>query len=271
MKVAAQVLLIVFFIILFFVGLISTTFKFQLLDYNFWQNAFQKHNVYQNLAVVSRNSFESQIAKEGGNKNDVKVLTDLITEENAKDVVNHNLRNLLNFTNGKSYQINVYLPVDKVPRSLLPKNISGVKTEMPITDLLTKFNFQDWQKLPWQDLSNLGKISYYFFIGTISLLLLIFILLILLVENGARFIGLGTVFVLSGGFTFFLINIVANINKVLTQGVVQGSSIMSVVVGTIMPPILNEMISSWQILGVILLIAGVTLFFIKKPGYNNPE
>lgn len=271
MKVAAQVLLIIFFIILFFVGLSSAAFKFQLLDYNFWQNTFQKHNVYQNLAIVSRNSFESQIAKEGGNKNDIKILTDLITEENSRDVVNHNLRNLLSFANGASTQINVYLPIDKVPKSLLPKSISGIKTEMPLTDLLTRFNFQDWQKLPWQDLSNVGKISYYLFVGTVSLLLLISVLLILLVEKKARFIGLGIAFVLSGGFTFFLVSIIANMNQILSKDVVQESSILSVVVGTVIPPIVTEMISSWQILGIILIAVGVALFLIKKPSYNSSK
>ena len=271
MKVAAQVLLIIFFIILFFVGITSATFKFQLLDYNFWQNTFQKHDVYQNLAVVSRNSFESQIAKEGGNKNDIKILTDLITEENAKDIVDRNLRNFLNFANGKVSQINIYLPVDKVPKSLLPKNITGMKTEMPITDLLTKFNFQDWQKLPWQDLSNMGKISYYLFVGTVSLLFLILVLLILLVEKGARFIGLGIAFVLSGGLTFFLVSIVANMNQILSKGVVQESLILSVVVGTVIPPVIIEAISTWQILGIISIAIGLALFFIKKPSYNSSK
>lgn len=271
MKVAAQVLLIIFFVILFFVGLVSSTFKFQLLDYNFWQSTFQKNNVYQNLAAVSKNSFESQIAKEGGNKNDVKILTDLISEENAKDVVDHNIWNFLNFANGQSSQINIYLPIDKVPKNLLPKSISGVKTEMPLPDLLAKFNFQDWQNLPWQELFYLGEITQYFFVGTIALLTLIGILLILLTEKGLRFIGLGIAFILSGSFTFLLVNITANINKVISGGVTSKSSIASVITGTMIPPVISEVIYLWQTIAVVLFAIGSALFFIKKPGYNNPK
>lgn len=271
MKVAAQVLLIVFFVILFFVGLVSTAFKFQLLDYNFWQGTFRKYDVYQNLAVVSKDSFESQIAKEGGNKNDIKILTDLISEENAKDIVDRNLWNLLSFANGKSSQINIYLPVDKVPKSLLPKNISSMKSEMSLPDLLTKFNFRDWQNLPWQELSYLGKTINYFFVGTISLLFLILILLILLVKKGSRFTGLGIAFVLSGGFSFLLVNIASNISKVLSSGLTSKSSIASVIAGIVIPPVVTEVIYLWQILATVLFAVGAVLFFIKKPGYNNPR
>ena len=271
MKILAQVLLVIFFVILFFVGLVSTAFKFQLLDYNFWQSTFQKNDVYQNLAVVSKDSFESQIAKEGGNKNDIKILTDLISKENAKDVVDRNLWNFLSFANGKSSQINVYLPVDKVPNSLLPKNISGLKTEMSLPDLFTKFYFQDWQNLPWQKLSYLGATTHYFFVGTILFLLLILILLILLTEKGSRFIGIGIAFVLSGSFTFLLVNIAANINGAISGGLTDKSSITSVISGTMIPPIITEMIYLWQSISIVLLVIGAVLLFIKKPGYNSPK
>jgi hypothetical protein len=271
MKVAAQVLLVIFFVILFFVGLISSAFKFQLLDYNFWQSTFQKNDVYQNLAVVSKDSFESQIAKEGGNKNDIKILTDLISKENAKDVVDRNIWNFLSFANGKSSQINIYLPVDKVPKSLLPKNISSMKPEISLSDLFTKFNFQNWQNLPWQELSYLGITTQYFFFGTVSLLSLIMILLILLTEKGSRFIGLGIAFVLSGSFTFLLVNISASISKAISGGLTNKSSIASVIAGVIIPPVVTEVIYLWQILATVLFAIGAALFFIKKPRYNNPK
>lgn len=269
MKVAAQVLLVIFFIILFFVGLASASFKFQLLDYGFWKNTFEKHNVYQNLAVVSKNSFESQIAKEGGNKNDVKILTDLITPENAKNTVEKNLYNFLSFVNGKSNQLNVYLPVDRVPANLLPKNITGDKTIMPITDFLAKFNFQNSQSLPLKELSQTGMVGYYLFIVTASLFLLILILLILLVEKGARFIALGIAFALSGATTYLLVNVISNVNMVLSKELISNTSITTVIAGTMLPPVIGEIVSTWQIVGIILFLIGLVLFFVRKPGYNK--
>lgn len=271
MKTAAQVLLSIFFAIIFFVVLISSAFKFQLLDYDFWQKTFQKHNVYQNLALVTKNSFEVQIAKDGGNKDDVKVLTDLITKENAKDVVDRNIKNFLSFMNGNSSQINIYIPVDRVPKNLLPKNISGMKTEMSLPDLLTKFNFQDWQKLPWQELSNVGTTVNYLFFGSVFLLVIIFISLILLVKRRSRFIGLGIAFVLSGSFAFFLMNLASTLNIFLSNKLTQESSIAPVILGVVAPPVISEVTSYWKILSITLLIVGLALFFVKKPGYNNPR
>ena len=271
MKVAAQTLLVVFFVLFFFVGLISATFKFQLLSYNFWQNTFEKHSVYQNLAVVSKNSFDSQVAKEGGNKNDVKILTDLITPENAKDTIDNNLRNFLSFANGKSSQLNVYLPVDKVPKNLLPKNITGDKTIMPVTDLLTKFNFQNSQNLPLEELSHVGTTVYYLFIATAFLFLLVITLLILLVDKGSGFVGLGIAFIVSGGLTFLLSNVAAGLNTVLIRDLTASTSIVAVVAGTMFPPVITEILPTWKILGIVLFFLGFVLFFIKKPSYNKSK
>jgi hypothetical protein len=271
MKIAAQILLIIFFVILFFVELVSATFKFELLNYNFWKVTFQKHNVYQNLADVSKTSFESQIDKEGGNKNDVKILTDLITPDNAKDVVDKNLQNLLDFTNGGSSQIIVYLPIDKIPKNLLPQNIAGVKSEMTVSDLLTKFNFQDWQNLPFQNLFNIGKYICYLFIIAAFLLLLVLVLLILLIERGKRFISLGVAFVLSGSLAFFLADVVTNLNGTFSRGLADNSSITLIILGVIFSPAVAEMVFVWKILGLTILILGFGLFFVKKPTYNSSK
>jgi heme exporter protein D len=270
-KIAAQILLIIFFVIVFFAGLVSATLKFQLLNFNFWEAAFQKHNVYQNLANVSKTSFETQVNKEGGNKNDVKILTDLITTENAKDVVDRNLKNFLNFANGEAPQIIVYLPIDKAPKNLLPANIAGVKSEMTISDLLTKFNFQDWQNLPYQNLFNIGKYAFYVFVSAALLLLLVSVLLILVVEEENRFISLGIAFVLSSGVTFFLVGVATNLNVLFSKSLVENPSIALIILGTIFSPVVTEMAFVWKILGLVILVLGFALFFVKKPTYNNSK
>jgi len=271
MKAAAQVLLTILFVILFFVGLITASFKFQLLNYNFWNATFQKHNVYQNLAVVSKEAFEQQISKEGGNKNDVKILTDLITQENVKETVERNLKNILSFANGEVSQMNVYLPIDKVPKNLLSKSIAGLKTEMTLQELLTKFNYQDLEYLNLEDVATTGQFMFYLFIGVSIFLLLILILLTLLVKSGARFVAIGTTFILSGGLTLFAVSAVVGINTVVSTELINNTSIAAVIAGTMIPPIITEVFYLWQIIGFIMLPLGVALFFIKKPKYNNPK
>lgn len=271
MKIAAQVLLVIFFVILFFVGLISATFKFGILNYNFWENSFQKYNVYQNLADVSKTSFESQIDKEGGSKGDIKILTDLITSENVKDVVDKNLQNFLDFANGLSSQIIIYLPVDKIPQNMLPKSLSVVKTEIPLSELLVKFNFQDWQNLPLQNLFNIGKYVCYFFVGSSLLLLSTLVFLVLLVEKGNRFVSLGIAFVLSGGLIFLFADVVTNLSVTLTENLMKNPSIALVTSGTIFLPVITEIMFVWKIVSLIVVVIGFCLFFLKKPKYNNSE
>src|SRR5512143_554093 len=104
MKFAANFLLTILFIILAIALLLLGVFKFQLLDFHFWQNAFSKDNVYQELAVASKNSLDSQIASEGGSKSDARILTDLITPGNVRDFVDRNVQNILAFANGNSPQ-----------------------------------------------------------------------------------------------------------------------------------------------------------------------
>lgn len=271
MRILAQILLIVLFVILFLAELISTTLKFTLLNYNFWEISLQKYSVYQSLTDVSKSSFESQIDREGGNKNDIKFLTDLITPENTKDVVNRNLRYFLDFANGMSSQINVYLPIEKVPSNILPKNLLEIKSEMPLFELFAKFNFQGWQDLPLQNLSNVGKVVTYLFVGLSSLLVFLIISLVFLVERGKRFISLGIGFIFCGGLTFLLISITTNLNMMLSKSLVNNSSIALVILGTILSPVITEIMFAWKIVGLIIFILGFGLFFVKKPTYNNSK
>ena len=271
MRTVGQIFLVILFVILFFVGLLSATLKFQLLNYNFWTEAFQKNAVYQNLAITSKSAFEFQIAVQGGNRNDITTLTDLITPENAKDVINNNLSNFLNFANGKVSQLNVYLPIDKISANLIPVSMTGFKSEMPLTDLLTKFNFQNSQNLPLQTLSHLGEYSTYIFAGALILFVSTIIFLILLVKSGKRLISLGISFLLTGGLTILIAAIVNNLNAVFSADLISKTSLTRVIVGAILPPVVMEITTMWHILGLILLFIGVILFFIKKPKYNHSK
>jgi hypothetical protein len=271
MKILGQIFLVMFFIILFFVGLLSATLKFQLLNYNFWTTTFQKNNVYQNLATVSKSAFESQITVQGGSKNDITTLTDLITPENAKDVINNNLSNFLNFANGKAPQLNVYLPIDKISKNLIPVSIIGLKSEMPLTDLLAKFNFQDSQNLPLQSISRLGEYSSYIFAGALILFVATIVSLILLVKMGKRFISLGISFLLTGGLTLFITAVIESLNTMLSLDLISKTSLARVVAGAILPSVITEITTVWHTLGLVSLFIGLVLFFIRKPSYNNSK
>lgn len=270
MRYAAQFLLIAFFVVMSLVMLLSGTVKFQLLNFRFWQDDFTKNNVYQNIALSTKNSLESQIGKEGGSKNDAKVLTDLITPGNVKDFVDKNLQNILSFANGEKSQIIVYLPVDKFPKNLLPGNLSGIQSEMPLTDLLTKFNYQGYTSLPLASFSQAGKVASLIFFGSVILLIVFMILLILLVEAGGRFIAPGVALLLSGLLTISSAKVIESLKSLqsFTQG---NSSFIYNLAGIILPPLINGLTRIWYPAGIGLVALGLILFFIRKPSYNRQK
>jgi hypothetical protein len=265
MKFVAQFILTVVFVILFFVGLFAGTLKFQLLDSNFWETSFEKHNTYELLASESKSVLEKQINKEGGSKNDARVLTDLITKENAKDFLDKNIENIISFANGKSNQLIAYIPVSILPKSLLPKNLIGIKDEIPLTDLLTKFNYQNAQNINLQGLKQTHKTSNLLFFGSITLLLVILILLVILVEAGGRLISPGIAILLSGVLTILISRIGNGLKTLSTSSLGETPPFGSILATNLLQPVAIEFTKSWLTVGVILVVAGISLFFIRKP------
>src|SRR3990167_9521662 len=271
MRSVASAFLIIFFVLISFISLLTATFKFQLLDYNFWQRSFEKNNVYQNLAVVIKNSLESQIEKEGGSKNEVKVLTDLITTENLKDFIGKNIQNILSFVNGRTPQVIAYIPVSIIPKSLLPKNLIGIQSEIPLKDLLTKFNYQNYQSLPLQELGSLGRPATFVFMGLVSVLAVIFILLVLLVKESSRLTAPGIAVFSSGVLTLIISKIGGSLKTLSSDGLSNNYSLANILAGNLLPPLIKEFMKTWSIIVTVLVIIGVALFFVRKPSYNIPK
>lgn len=265
MKFAAQFLLILFFVILFFVGLLAGTLKFQLLNFDFWKTSFEKNNVYQNLAVASKGSLESQIGKEGGSKKDAKVLTDLITTENAKDFVDNNIKNLLSFANGKASQLIVYIPVKIIPKNVLPKNIEGIQDQMPLQDLLKKLNYQNADKISLKGLGSASLTANLVFFGSLTLLLVILILLVLLVESGGRLVAPGVAIFLTGVLTISASRIGDSLKTVSLSDPATSSTFAYVLGRNLFQPLVVEFMKTWFILGLVLVAISILLFFVKKP------
>lgn len=259
MRFIAQLFLVLIFTVLFFTALLAGTVKFQLLNYKFWQTAFDQHNVYQSLAENGKDSLNAQLVKAGGSKNDAKVLTDLVTTDNVKDVITKNLQNTLSFANGKESQLMVYVPIEKVPRNILPKNLTGVSSEMPVKDLLTKFNYQNYNDLPLASLSHSGESASLVLTGAVALLTASVILLIFSVNKGGRLVAPGVAFVISGGLTLLVTKIVDSLTIVLN----------TTLAGTVLSPVLGEMTRVWLIVGGTALILGIVLFFVRKGSYNK--
>jgi hypothetical protein len=265
MKFAAQFLLILFFVIFTFAGLIGGTLKFQLLDYDFWNKAFEKHQTYSSLASASKTLLETQINKEGGSKSDAKVMTDLITTENAKDLVDRNVKNIITFANGKSPELMVYIPVKIIPKSVLPKYLIGIENDMTLTDLLVKLDYKNYEDVNLQGLAKAHLTANLIFFGSIALLLVILILLVLLVEAGGRLVAPGVALFLSGALVVSASRVSEGLKAMSVGSEAGGSSFASILLKSLFQPVVLEFMRTWLVVGLMLMVFGISLFFVRKP------
>jgi hypothetical protein len=269
MHFVLKIILTIIFVPLFLILLIAVTFRFQFLVPTFWENTFSTSNTYSNLAVSINKNLVAQTISEGGSRSDVNILTDLITPENLKDVINKNIVNVLSFANGSAKEIIVYVPINKIPKSLLTKNFGSISDQMSLTTLLKEFNVSGITPAEIQMVSRLGISAWVFLITFTAITVLVLYCLYLLVDQTKRLIAPGVALILAGvaGMVTYLLGTVIRINwtKDLAGSTNTGDSI----IGTVAPPVIGAVVRVWLIYAITLIILGIVLFFIKKPGYNK--
>jgi hypothetical protein len=265
MKLIAKIFLTILFVPLFLILVLGITLKFQILKPAFWENAFKSKNTYSNLSAVVSKSLRSQVIAEGGREGDVKILTDLISPDNLKDVINKNIFNILEFANGKVTEMVIYVPVNKIPKSLLPKSLGKITEQMSLTDLLQEFNVQGVDATQIQMFHSTGLMVSVFLVITTFLLSLLLFLLYVLTNPEKRLIAHGVSFIISG----VIISIITALGTVIrinwTKDLAGSSNLGNALIGVITPPIMEGVIGLWQTLAIISIISGIVLLFLKKP------
>lgn len=263
-------ILILLIIPLFLIGILATTLKFQLLNPSFWETAFAKNNVYSGLTTVIKKSVEDQTVKEGGSRGEIKIITDLVTTQNIQDFVNRNLENLLNYANGKERALLVYIPVGRAPKGFLPRTFENLPESMPLNSLLQKLNITGVNPSQIQYISLLGRVSLYLLILDAALLILSIGSLFLLIRPGSRFVSPAIALILSGLVTAvaYLAGTVIRIQ--MARDLVQRTVVADILFGTVVPPLMQEILRIWIIAGMAATLAGILLLFLKKPGKISP-
>jgi hypothetical protein len=174
--------------------------------------------------------------------------------------------------NGNNVTLNFYVPVSKLPHGFLPKNIESQSEQVPVTAVIKEFNVTFISASQIRSFSLIGKTVTYLLLLDCALIVLFLIFLFLLVSPGSRFVGPGFVLLLSGLLTFGLYQGGVQASFGLTQSLAQTTTSAQIIAATIIPPILNDLSLPWLFGGLILTAAGIVLFFLKKPLYNNiPE
>lgn len=270
MKVLAQVIIGIILIPLILLFFISVNLRFQLLSPRFWDNAFSGDNTYSKLSASISKNLTTQTLKEGGTAGDVKVLTDVLSTANLEDFLKKNISNFLSFANGKAKEAIVYIPISKVPKSLISPMIGSVSEQMKLTDLLADFNIHV-TAAQIQMISSFGLGSWIIFYVIAVIAALLVFLIYLATDRGKHFITLGLTALVSGiiSLVVFGASEIIRINwaKDLAGSLNLGDSL----IGIIAPPIIGGLSRVWLWGGLLLLLIGITLFFIRKPAYNKPK
>ncbi len=269
MKSAARIFLIIITTLLATVGIVLATIRFQFLEPTFWENSFDKHNVYNDLSAVVKKTVEAQITHDGGRVSDAKVLTDIITPGNLRDFITKNLVNVLGYVDGLYPKLNFYIPVSKIPKGLLPKNIAYQSEEVPVSTLLTEFNVNFISASQIQSFSLFGKVLTYLVILIFALVGLFLLLLFILVDAGKRFTAPAAAFLITGILMLGLCQAGSQAVSALSLNLLQKTVTAEVIVGTIIPPLIQDIVRIWLFIGIILAAVGIILFFLKKPLYNK--
>lgn len=265
MRIVGSIILTLLTIPLFLIGLLVFTLKFQLLESKFWESAFEKNNTYASLTNVLKKSIEQETIKEGGSVSEIKLITDLATTENVGDFINRNLENVLNYANGKVNDLLVYIPISRTPKGFLPATFANLPEMMPLTALLTKLKVVGFTPEQIQYISLLGVGGTYLLILDLALVVIFLIFLLLLVKKGSRFIAPGLAFIFTGVIVVGVSIAGMVIKTQMMKDLVLRSSVAEVILGTVAPPIMSEILRVWIIVGIAAILAGIILFFVKKP------
>ena len=232
---------------------------------SFWEKTFDTNNTYSKLSNAINKNLEFRAVAEGGKPGDVKIITDIVSPGNLKDTIDKNINNVLLYANGKSKEIIVYIPVNKIPRELLLNNFGGVTENMKLSDVIKEFNVNGITGAQILMISRIGIAAWIFLLTTSFLIILILYFLYLLVDSGKRLITPGMALILSG-LAAYLINISGIIIQTnWIKDLAGASNLGDSLIGIITPPIIQGILKVWSTFALTAVVAGFILFFIKKP------
>ena len=224
---------------------------------------------YSKLSSSISKSLESQTIAEGGRASDVKIFTDIASAENLRDLIEKNINIVLQYADGKTGELTVYIPVSKIPKALLSKNFKGVTEYMSASELIKEFNISVISPQQLQMISQVGKAVWALLIVAFLLSMLHIYLLYLLVDSGKRLIALGFPIFLSGLIVFILSASGTIIRVNLEKDLTGSTNLGDLLIGIVAPPIVQGILSVWSIFAVVTIVIGSVLFFVKKPVYNS--
>lgn len=265
MRVFGKISLTLLFIPLFIIFLATTSIRFQLLNANFYISSLANGNVYQQTSDNLKSLIENN-TQPGTQNEEVNTYLSLITPDNLKEVTENNIKNLFEFLNGKSTELIVFLPLDKIPASVLPFGFLLKGNEIPLDTLLTYFGRPGATINPivLQRAQLITTASLLLWFLSILLLLLIIYSQIKMTLRGKRLVAPGVSLLLSGLLSLIAVGVVNVMKFNITRDWATSTEPSQVLFGPIVGALVTPITTLWTYIGIATVFSGIVLFFFKK-------
>jgi hypothetical protein len=272
-----------------FLGIISlivlvflSAASFLFLSPNFYISSLAKPGVYKNiekgLKASARDTLRAQLTGENisydklsvGERtvidNQIEKFIAPVNEKNIQDITEKNTVLFLDYINGKSERLIIYLPLSKwnlpgetlqkIPNYLKSENLDILKIKEDNPDL----NINSESIL---SLKGLGMRIRTYWIGALAITILLFLIHLALGDSKFRFIKTGRVITGGGIIILFLSWVIKIFQNTFGQNIASRSQASDILAGTILSALLDNVFKLFLGCAIFLILFGLIMFNIK--------
>lgn len=247
---------------------LSINIRFQFLSDRFWNTTFEKNHVYLKISQILEGRLLSKVMAEGSRKEDVSVLSNIISPESVRYFFEANTKSFLLYANGFTPEIMVYTPLP-VGDELNLNSLGNFSEKMSLHDFLASLSISGTWESDIKAVSRFGVLSWGLIVISFFLFSLLLFLGYLLTDHGKRFTVLGISLALSGMTLLILSFIGSYVSSQLVQNFQDSSNFGALIMTIITPPLMKNVSQIWIWFGVSAIVLGTILFFVRKPVNNK--
>jgi hypothetical protein len=277
-KTIVAILGIMSLVILVFLSAITFLF----LNPNFYISSLAKPGVYKNiekgLKASARDTLRAQLTGENLKYDQLTVgerttidsqienFIAPVNEKNIQDITEKNVVLFLNYINGKSEKLIIYLPLSKwnLPSETLQKIPNYLKTEnldiLKIKEENPDLNINSESILA---LKGLGLRIKFYWIGALVITIMLFLIHLAIGDSKFRFVKTGRVITGGGIILLFLSWVIKIFQNTFGQNIASRSQASDILAGTILSALLDSVYKLFLGCAIFLILFGLIMFNIK--------
>ncbi len=249
------------------IAVLSINLRFQLLSSKFWLTTFDRANVYYQISNSVVSKLNSNVVAEGGNVNDIGTLSELISANSLKGLIEENINSILLYANGQSKELILTVPlaIENLPQGVNPTNLEDLSKKMTFGEFVKEFNITGISEQDIKILASMGLWSYILFGISIVLIIVIIEAGYLITTPGKRISITFINFVLSGLTLFSVYYVLTEAGRLIKVNYIGSMNIGTSIFAIVIPPLLNNLAQIWLWVGIANVVVGIVFIFIKKP------